>query len=494
VMLRSIARLDRGFHEIPGPKQWPLVGSLPDFMGQGPGIHRVHKAYYLKYGPIVRINLLGNQEVIVYDPNEYLKVFRQESNFPTGFVGDLWMVHEIFKTRPYKSFVQSQGIEWQQKRREVQKYVMSPAVAASYLDAINDTAKKVSSRIDVLALSSKSNQVELKQLTKYISFDLFCSAALGKSLNTIDPANADPRDLQMVEDSSGSLNRTVKLMEKPYAKYIPTREYKECESMYQGVDRRGHELVQQAVQDLENGLAVSDETGPIVHRMLAGGVDPVAVNGELAALLGASVDTTQHVILWLLLNLATHPAAQQKLSSELDSVLGGADYTKEVQAKLPYMKAVIRESHRRNHTNPLLTMRRLDSDISLCGYNIPAGTRITFNGADIQQDPKVVENAERFFPDRFLPEQVALRQHDKTLSTLDHKLLATPFGFGARMCVGARLAESEVWALICRLLQDFELRLDPPNQTWDIAMPFMTIADPYPSISFIRRAQTPSKA
>ena len=32
---------------------------------------------------------------------------------------------------------------------------------------------------------------------------------------------------------------------------------------------------------------------------------------------------------------------------------------------------------------------------------------------------------------------------------LDHKIISTPFGFGAIMCLGARLAEAEMLTLYC---------------------------------------------
>lgn len=176
------------------------------------------------------------------------------------------------------------------------------------------------------------------------------------------------------------------------------------------------------------------------------------------------------------------------MAAELQSVLGGADYTKDMKGDLQYLKAVIRESHRKNVPNPLLTMLRLQQDICLNGYDIPADTRITFNASAIQKDPEFVDDPEIFRPERFLPDAIAERMHDPVKSVLDHRLLATPFSMGARMCPGARLAENEILALTCRLIQDFEISVDPPGQAWDITMPMMTIATPYPTMKFTRRA------
>merc|ERR1712048_483413 len=174
-------------------------------------------------------------------------------------------------------------------------------------------------------------------------------------------------------------------------------------------------------------------------------MDKDIVASELGGLLGGAVDTTQHVVLWLLLNLASHSEVQRKLAAELDATLQGDNYTKSMKSKLPYLQAVIRESHRRNHTNPLITMRRLDEDIEIAGYSIPKGTRISFNGADMQQDPAIVNEPEAFRPERFLQEAVDKRKDDPVKSIIDHRLMGTPFGHGARMCIGARVAENEIW-------------------------------------------------
>ena len=56
-------------------------------------------------------------------------------------------------------------------------------------------------------------------------------------------------------------------------------------------------------------------------------------------------------------------------------------------------------------------------------------------------------------------ERIAARKGTRA-EFLDHPLACKPFGFGARMCVGSRVAKLEYMSLICRLIQDFELSVD----------------------------------
>ncbi len=63
---------------------------------------------------------------------------------------------------------------------------------------------------------------------------------------------------------------------------------------------------------------------------------------------------------------------------------------------------------------------------------------------------------------------------------LDH-----PFGYGARMCVGYRVAMIEVQCAMCRIVQDFGLELDPIDQNYEILFNGLGRAIPYPKFKTI---------
>lgn len=68
------------------------------------------------------------------------------------------------------------------------------------------------------------------------------------------------------------------------------------------------------------------------------------------------------------------------------------------------------------------------------------------------------DDPEDFLPERWMSEEVASRKGtDKEL--IDHQLLKNPFSFGPRMCLGSRLAEMEIKALVARIVQDHEFIL-----------------------------------
>ncbi len=83
-------------------------------------------------------------------------------------------------------------------------------------------------------------------------------------------------------------------------------------------------------------------------RLLARGeIDPAEGERELVNLLFAGVDTTTHVLMWIVLHLAQHPEKQRKLREELLKVLGpDGDVTPHSLVSLKYLDACVRESHR----------------------------------------------------------------------------------------------------------------------------------------------------
>jgi len=70
-------------------------------------------------------------------------------------------------------------------------------------------------------------------------------------------------------------------------------------------------------------------------------------------------------------------------------------------------------------------------------------------------------------------------------AVLDHRLLSAPFGFGARMCLGARVATLEIQIAACRLVQDYRLELKP-GQAWRLKQGLFLKADPFPKFKLTR--------
>jgi len=93
----------------------------------------------------------------------------------------------------------------------------------------------------------------------------------------------------------------------------------------------------------------------------------------------------------------------------------------------------------------------------------------------------------KFDPERFSPEAIAARKGTRA-EFLDHPVVCKPFGYGARMCVGSRVARLEYTSLITRILQDFNININTDDVTKaERVTGVTTTLKPMPRMSFTPR-------
>lgn len=196
---------------------------------------------------------------------------------------------------------------------------------------------------------------------------------------------------------------------------------------------------------------------------------------------------------WLALNLAAFPESQERLFQSVSSLS-----TKEA-LKHPALQQFIRESHRFSPPQFFFTYRVAENPIHISletgeAITIPPETKITMCLSAIQNDPKLVKDPHLFQPERWTPEEVKKRVSTPQ-EIIDHRLLAAPFSFGPRMCMGARLAEVELKLFLFQLVRDWEMRLTQKRMEgpWKVCQETMFKASPFPEIEFRRRTPTKSK-
>ena len=159
------------------------------------------------------------------------------------------------------------------------------------------------------------------------------------------------------------------------------------------------------------------------------------------------VDATAAATLWTSMLLAQNPGTQEEVQKELDRVLGPRAPRADDLDELPLLSAVVQESLRIFPPNPL-NMRRIERPREVDGYEVPEGTVFFVTIIGIHHSPRLWDEPLAFRPARFLGGA------DKSR----HRYAHIPFGVGAKSCIGARFATTEVRLLLCRLLQRFTIR------------------------------------
>src|SRR3954451_2808977 len=139
---------------------------------------------------------------------------------------------------------------------------------------------------------------------------------------------------------------------------------------------------------------------------------------ELMTLLVAGHETTATGLSWAIELLARHPAALDRLETDLAN--GGDEY----------LDAVIKETLRLRPVIALV-LRKLVEPMEIGGRLLPAGVSVAPSIYLIHQRPDVYPEPKRFRPERFLEQQPG------TYTWI-------PFGGGVRRCLGGAFAEFEM--------------------------------------------------
>ena len=405
-------------------------------------------------------------------------------------VSDFWPFQTYSKTHDVSKMI-SDGELWKDIRVKLQPGILSPQTAASYLPSLIEVGQQASSTFAATGDSPFD-------FTSRVAFDMFTASMLGKSRGMLFPETASKADLKFIDDSILCMRTAGDLSYSPYeglAKdYFKTKMYNTFERATDDVYKRANELVAETMEDdmkkeatrssgSGSGSSSSSDTeigGSYLSRLLlSGALSRKEAGAEVVGLLLAAVDTTANYMNWMILNLARYPDKQEALAQELKAVLKGGEFNKEVQ--LPYLQAFYRETHRLTPVSSNV-YRTLTEDIVLEGFLIPAGTKLTMNTDAIQRDPKIVENANMFLPERWLASAVEARK-DTVSEIMDHRLLSSPFSFGPRMCLGARLAELEIKVLITRIVQDWEISIPPDAPP--VGVKEYLFLSPYPQPKFV---------
>jgi cytochrome P450 len=483
------------FSDIPG--DWrgslPVLAAMPLFL---PYVHKETSGlraedfmidYYTKYGKkdgIAQWGARENRVAVIFDDG-YLQVFQKEGKYPSGILAGAWPIAEYnekyVEGNPKNPFLQD-GEDWRKGRMAINPYLFNIKEAQSYIPAINESVNNAAKHFKDYATTGK-----LDQFCELSAFDMFTAASLGLQINSV---GGDERGLHFARNIIGGLATMAAVSTQcPYSKYDIFK--------FSAWDRfkdewtKGREASKELVRLAFEGGEGSGKG--IMHGFL--GDRDLQVSNEEATemyliLTFAAADTTSSVINNVLTNLAKYPEIQDRVRAEMADELGGEDYHPE-GTKLKYFEQVLKESQRLTPPLPFTNVKnKIPKDLIVNGYEVPSGTTVIFSHMGIASDERLAgPEPHKFNPDRFSDDMVAARKGTKA-EFLDHPLARSPFGFGARMCVGSRIAKLEYTSLICRLIQDYEILIDeersPPKDLRFRLTKTTTVEYPCPSFKVNR--------
>ncbi|MEA2703736.1 MAG: cyclooctatin synthase [Actinomycetota bacterium] len=184
------------------------------------------------------------------------------------------------------------------------------------------------------------------------------------------------------------------------------------------------------------------------------GLTDQEIHDQVVTFLAASTETTSNLLCWTMLVLSEHPEVERQLHDEVDRELDGRLPGWDDIGRLDYTRRTITEVLRLYPPIWLLT-RKTTADCVLGGHPVPAGAMIVFSPYLVHRDPRLFADAERFDPDRWLPERAESAPRGSLV----------PFGGGSRKCIGDSFGMTEATITLAAIASRWQLRPVPGQVT-----------------------------
>jgi cytochrome P450 len=159
-------------------------------------------------------------------------------------------------------------------------------------------------------------------------------------------------------------------------------------------------------------------------------------------------ETTGTALSWTWLLLGQHPEAYQRMRQEINHILEGKAVQHDDLKQLNYTKMVFEEALRLYPPIWMTARKALAAD-SVGGYHIPAKSELLICPYTLHRHPEFWPQAEQFIPERFEPENVALRP----------RYAYIPFGAGPRICIASNFALQIAITILATVSQYYEIKL-----------------------------------
>ncbi|XP_049548242.1 uncharacterized protein LOC125959463 [Anopheles darlingi] len=451
----------RSYDDIPSPT---LFGFLKEF---GPfGKYKDATLYDINcrmrelYGPIMRMKgSFGREDIVLsFNPEDFEKVFRTEGVWPRRTGMDAFVYYrkqqrpEYFKG--YGGLLAEQGEAWHNMRTIVNPIMLQPKIIKLYIEKVDEVAREFIGIVDGLRDTKHELPADFNEWLNRWALETMGVLVLDTRLGVLNREQTpEVQKLIRLTKDAVSLFFYLDIMPSMWRKIKTPGFYR----LMRTLDELYHIIaskIDEAVVRMEKNPSVSSDSLSILEKLLK--VDRNAAFIMSLDSLFAGVDTTSSGSTGILYCLAHNPEKQDKLREELRKILPdkNSKLTAENMKNMPYLRACIKEGLRM-YPPTTGNGRCVGKDLVLQGYRIPKGTMVAMGQLVLQRQEGQFTRPSEFLPERWLsgPETAGCPSAKEA-----HPFVYMPFGFGARTCIGRRLAMMEMEILVSRLIRQYHVR------------------------------------
>ncbi|XP_071181033.1 cytochrome P450 4A4-like isoform X2 [Mytilus edulis] len=453
--IRWYKKIKKVLSHFPGPKPHWLFGNALQIGCFHDFVCRNHEEYVEKQNAkAYTFWLFINRPILQLTHPDTIKVL-MKSNAPKAKSGAGYLF-----VLPWlgDSLLVSDGPKWERNRR-----LLTPgfhfSVLNGYFEVYNDVADTL---LEKFASSCKDGKyIEIFKLASLATLDTLLQCSLSYKGN-----------VQLVGENHPYVKAVKRLVTLVLARalniflYNPIlfrlsstgREfYKLCDFVHQFsediIAKRRKELAnnqdsekKKQLDFLDILLTATDDNG--------NGLTNEEIRNEVDTFMFAGHDTTASALSWSMYSLGKHKDIQEKVYKEVREVVGDKQYIDSDDiSKMKYLSMFVKEVLRCHSPVPTVS-RMIKEPCVVEGVEFPEGSIFDLSMFDVHHNSHVWPEPWEFKPERF--------EEDKHHEMDPYSFV--PFSAGPRNCIGQAFAQHEEKVLIARIVNRFEISLDPDHK------------------------------
>ncbi|XP_068592270.1 cytochrome P450 11C1 [Cebidichthys violaceus] len=467
VKKRGVDGRVRNFEEIPHTGRSNLI-NLVKFWREDRfrQLHKYMERTFNTLGPIYREHVGTHSSVNIMLPLDIAELFRAEGLHPRRMTLQPWATHRETRQHSKGVFLKN-GEEWRADRLLLNKEVMMSAAVKRFLPLLDEVAMDFCRMLRAKVEKEGRGEEGKRSLTMDPSPDLFhfaleasCHVIYGERIGLFSssPSLESQKFICAVERM---------LATTPPLLYLPPRLmllvgaplWTQHASAWDHIFSHAEARIQKGYQRLSSSQARGSEaaaggqyTGVLGQLMEKGQLSLDLIKANVTELMAGGVDTTAVPLQFALFELGRNPEVQERVRQQVRTswAQAGGDPQRALQGA-PLLKGTIKEILRLYPVGT--TVQRYPvKDIVLQNYHVPAGTMVQACLYPLGRSAEVFKDPLRFEPGRW-----GSGREDGQRGEGVGGFRSLAFGFGARQCVGRRIAENEMQLLLMHILLSFHL-------------------------------------
>ncbi|XP_054268923.1 cytochrome P450 307a1-like [Macrosteles quadrilineatus] len=455
-----------GLKDLPGPRAWPIVGSL-HLMGGYEVPYQAFGSLARLYGKVFRLHLGSQPAVVVNGLDNIREVLMAKG---THFDGrpNFRRYHQLFCGDKENSLAFCDWSDLQRTRREMLRAHVFPRAFTSrfhHLDSI------ISRELNELKARLSSDPTEIKPLLMPACANIFTSYFCSKRF---DFDNQDfMRMVRNFDDVFYEVNQGYAADFIPWLMPLHSRHLAQmAQWSHQIREFVVSSVIENRAETWSEGQEQVDYVDSLIDHIKGEQQPEMSWNTALFALedIIGGHSAVGNFITKILGFIATRPEVQRRIQEEVDSVtMRARDVTLADRPIMPYTEAVIMEVIRLI-ASPIVP-HVATQDSSVAGFRIKKDTLIFLNNYELSMSPDLWSEPEAFQPERFI-------SSDGRLVKPEHFL---PFGGGRRSCMGYKMVQLVSFSTLASLLQSFNIL---PVKGDNYKVPIGNLALPFHTFNF----------